>query len=77
MLVAEKMRAGTVILMINDADELPLTSFTVTSRANEPCTVGVPETVLPEAISPGGRPDMDQAADAQDVPLQVAENVQP
>jgi hypothetical protein len=61
---------------MNDAVELPVASLTVTSRANVPCAVGVPETVLPEAIRPGGRPDMDQAGDAQDVPLQVAENVQ-
>ena len=62
--------------MVNDAVELPLISFTVTSRANMPGEVGVPETLLPEAIRPGGVPDMDQVGDAQVVPLQVAENVQ-
>jgi len=77
MLVEEKVRAGTVILMINDAVELPLVvSLTVTSRVNVPCAVGVPETVLPEAISPGGRPDMDQVGDRQAAPSQVAVNVQ-
>jgi hypothetical protein len=76
MLVVEKVIAGTVILMVNDAVELPVTSFTVTSRANDPCTVGVPETVLPEAVSPGGRPDMDQVGEEQVVPLQVAVNMQ-
>ena len=74
--MVEKTRAGTVILMINDSVVVPVVSFTVTSRANMPDAVGVPETVLPEAISPGGRPDIDQVGDAQVVPLQVAENVQ-
>ena len=72
----EKTTAGTVILIINDAVAVPVVSFTVTSRANMPDAVGVPETVLPEAISPGGRPDIDQAGDAQAAPLQVAENEQ-
>ena len=48
----------------------------MTSRANVPGEVGVPEIDLPEAIRPGGVPDIDQVGDAQVVPLQVAENVQ-
>jgi hypothetical protein len=41
-----------------------------------PCAVGVPETVLPEAIKPGGSPEIDQVGDAQAAPPQVAVNVQ-
>jgi hypothetical protein len=63
--------------MINDVLELPqVASLTVTLIANVPGAVGVPKILLPEAISPGGRPDMDQAGEEQDVPLQVAEKVQ-
>jgi hypothetical protein len=71
--VLAKVRAGTVIIMINDAVELPqVESLTLTLRANAPGAVGVPNILLPEAMRPGGRPDMDQVGEEQDVPLQVA-----
>ena len=72
----EKTSAGTVIITINEAVAVPVASLTVTSRANVPCAVGVPETVLPEAISPGGSPEIDQVGEAQAAPPQVAVNVQ-
>lgn len=77
MLVVEKVSGGTVILIINDAVELPqVASVTVTLRADKPGVVGVPKIVPPEAIRPGGMlPDMDQVGEEQVVPLQVAENV--
>ena len=77
MLVVENVSGGTVILMINDAVELPqVASVTVTLRADKPDAAGVPKIVPPEAIRPGGRlPDMDQVGEEHTVPLQVAKNV--
>lgn len=77
MLVVENVSGGIVILIINDAVELPqVASLTVTLRADKPGVVGVPKIVPPEAIRPGGRlPDMDQIGEEQVVPLQVAKNV--
>jgi len=71
--------AGTVMLMINVAVELPkVASLTVTSMENVPGAVGVPVIVLPDpgAERPGGRPEKDHDGDAHAVPLHVAENVQ-
>ena len=71
------MIAGTVMLMINVAVELPkVASLTVTSMENVPGAVGVPVIVLPDAERPGGRPEKDHDGDAHAVPLHVAENVQ-
>ena len=76
MLVEEKTSAGVVMMMINVAEELPhVASVTLTSIGKVPCIEGVPVIVLPEAINPGGVPDMDQTVEEQAVPLQVAEKL--
>jgi hypothetical protein len=76
MLVVEKVRTGAVMMMMKLAVELPQEgSATLTSTGNVPGVEGVPMMDLPEAINPGGVPDMDQAGAEQVVPLQVAEKL--
>jgi len=76
MLVVEKTRAGVVMMITKLAVELPqLASVTLTSTAKVPGVEGVPIMVLPEAINPGGVPDIDHTGAAHVVPLQVAEKL--
>ena len=76
MLVVEKVRPGVVMMIMKLAVELPQdTSLTLTSTGKVPGVEGVPTMVLPEAINPGGVPDMDQTGAEQVVPLQEAEKL--
>jgi len=76
MLVVEKVRAGTVIVMMNGVVVLPEGSFTVTVIGYDPGVVGLPAIVLSEVNSPGGiLPEIDHTGAEQVVPLQVAEKL--
>ena len=76
ILVVEKLRAGVVMMIMKLAVELPQeASVTLTSTGKVPGVEGVPTIDLPDAISPGGVPDMDHTGAEQTVPLQVAEKL--
>ena len=74
--MVEKVRAGVVMMIMKLAVDVPQEmSVTLTSTAKVPGVEGVPMIDLPEAINPGGVPDMDQAGAVQVVPLHVAEKL--
>lgn len=69
----EKFKVGTVMMITYELVEVPqVASLTITSRLKVPCMVGMPEMVLPDAIKPGGSPEIDHMGAVQAVPLHVA-----